>query len=49
VGVLAAGLLADQLGPEAAAALRRLKEVFDPRGVMNPGKLVCPPGYDGRP
>jgi FAD/FMN-containing dehydrogenase len=49
VGVLAAGFLADQLGPAAAGALARLKDAVDPRGVLNPGKLLCPPGYDGRP
>jgi FAD/FMN-containing dehydrogenase len=46
VGVVGVGVFAEQLGPEAVAALQRLKGAFDPRGVMNPGKMMTPPGYD---
>lgn len=40
VGIARTEFLADHLGPELIAASRRLKELFDPRGVMNPGKIV---------
>lgn len=35
--------LAGMLGPELTAALRRVKAIFDPRGVLNPGIIVDPP------
>lgn len=38
VGLLKSPWMADELG-SGAAALRRLKEAFDPEGIMNPGKL----------
>jgi D-lactate dehydrogenase (cytochrome)/glycolate oxidase len=30
--------LPDQVGPEAVALMRQVKAVFDPKGIMNPGK-----------
>ncbi len=39
-GVARTEYLDEHLGPELAAASRRLKTLFDPRGVMNPGKVV---------
>jgi FAD/FMN-containing dehydrogenase/Fe-S oxidoreductase len=40
VGIARTEYLEDHLGPELIAASRELKSVFDPRGVMNPGKIV---------
>jgi len=40
VGIARTEYLADHLGPELTEAGRRLKTLFDPRGVMNPGKIV---------
>lgn len=40
VGVLKRQWVADELGPAAHALQRRLKEVFDPRGILNPGKSL---------
>ena len=31
--------LADELGDEQLALQRRIKEVFDPRGILNPGTV----------
>ncbi len=44
LGIARTEYLEDHIGPELAAASRRLKALFDPRGVMNPGKVVA----DGR-
>ncbi|MEU3618118.1 FAD-linked oxidase C-terminal domain-containing protein [Streptomyces sp. NPDC006872] len=38
VGVLKRQWVAEELGPQAHALQRRLKEAFDPRGILNPGK-----------
>jgi glycolate oxidase len=40
VGVLKRQWVADELGPAAHALQRRLKEAFDPRGILNPGKCL---------
>ncbi len=40
VGIARTEYLSDHLGPELMAASRELKALFDPRGVMNPGKIV---------
>lgn len=40
VGVLKRQWVADELGPTAHALQRRIKEVFDPRGILNPGKAL---------
>ena len=40
VGVLKRQWVADELGPATHALQRRLKEVFDPRGILNPGKSL---------
>jgi FAD/FMN-containing dehydrogenase/Fe-S oxidoreductase len=40
VGMARSSYLEAHLGPELTAASRRLKALFDPRGVMNPGKVV---------
>jgi FAD/FMN-containing dehydrogenase/Fe-S oxidoreductase len=40
VGIARTEYLREHLGPELTATARRLKELFDPRGLMNPGKIV---------
>ncbi|MCC6473153.1 MAG: FAD-binding protein [Burkholderiales bacterium] len=36
------------IGPRLSAALGEIKALFDPRGLMNPGKIVRPPRQDER-
>jgi FAD/FMN-containing dehydrogenase/Fe-S oxidoreductase len=36
------------IGPRLTAALGEIKHLFDPRGLMNPGKIVQPPRQDDR-
>jgi glycolate oxidase len=40
IGLVKRRELAQQLGPEVVALERAVKSVFDPRGVMNPGKVL---------
>ncbi|MFF4054957.1 FAD-binding oxidoreductase [Streptomyces sp. NPDC001668] len=40
VGVLKRQWVAEELGPAAHSLQRRIKEVFDPRGILNPGKAL---------
>ncbi len=40
VGIARTEFLAEHLGPELMAASAELKRVFDPKGVLNPGKIV---------
>jgi FAD/FMN-containing dehydrogenase/Fe-S oxidoreductase len=40
VGMVRTEFLESHLGKELIGASRRLKDLFDPRGVMNPGKIV---------
>ncbi|WP_328974953.1 FAD-binding oxidoreductase [Streptomyces canus] len=40
VGVLKRQWVAEELGSAAHALQRRIKEVFDPRGILNPGKAL---------
>jgi len=40
VGIARTEYLEHHLGTELMTATRRIKELFDPRGVMNPGKIV---------
>lgn len=40
IGVLKRGLLAASLDPIALAAMRSIKSLFDPLGIMNPGKVL---------
>ena len=35
-------------GPRLAGAFAEIKRAFDPRGLMNPGKIVAPPRMDDR-
>jgi glycolate oxidase len=39
IGAAKLGYLADHLGPDQMALLRRVKAAFDPAGILNPGKL----------
>ncbi len=39
VGMARAEYLEGQIGPELLAASREIKALFDPRGIMNPGKV----------
>ncbi len=34
------------VGPECYAMMRRVKETFDPRGILNPGKIIDTPPMD---
>ncbi|MBW7956782.1 MAG: FAD-binding protein [Deltaproteobacteria bacterium] len=43
VGVAKARYLDMELKPEAIAAMRKIKEAFDPKGVLNPGKIFPGP------
>jgi hypothetical protein len=47
-GRLRAGLLARCYGPEVLALFHRIKEAFDPRGILNPGVILGegPPPWD---
>ncbi|MCK7623952.1 FAD-binding protein [Streptomyces sp. RS10V-4] len=40
VGVLKKDWLARELGPDALALHRGIKQVFDPLGILNPGKVI---------
>jgi FAD/FMN-containing dehydrogenase/Fe-S oxidoreductase len=40
VGLARTEYVEAHLGPELVEATRRIKDLFDPRGVMNPGKIV---------
>ncbi|AYG04509.1 FAD-binding oxidoreductase [Gryllotalpicola protaetiae] len=39
VGILKRHHLIDELGPDSYALQRQVKTVFDPRGILNPGKV----------
>ena len=41
IGRLKRELLEIQYGPEGVRALRRVKEFFDPKGILNPGVLFA--------
>lgn len=44
VGMSRTEYLADHLGPELTEATRQIKNIFDPRNMLNPGKILS----DGR-
>ncbi len=44
VGIARTEWLEDQLGPDVARLMREIKGLFDPRNLLNPGKVVA----DGR-
>ncbi|XXX74164.1 FAD-linked oxidase C-terminal domain-containing protein [Sorangium sp. So ce134] len=47
VGTLKRGLLTRQLGAASLALHHRIKGAFDPDGILNPGKVIGPPGGAG--
>ena len=42
VGVLTRRWLADELGDEHWELQRQITRVFDPQGILNPGKVFTP-------
>jgi FAD/FMN-containing dehydrogenase/Fe-S oxidoreductase len=40
-GLLRGEFIADFYGPQITAAFRQIKDLFDPPGLMNPGKIVA--------
>jgi FAD/FMN-containing dehydrogenase/Fe-S oxidoreductase len=42
-GRLRAAYLDASLGPELVSLVREVKQLFDPRGLLNPGKILDPP------
>jgi Fe-S oxidoreductase len=47
-GIARSELLGRMFGPELVEAFRRVKTAFDPRGLLNPGKIVDPYPLDSR-
>jgi FAD/FMN-containing dehydrogenase/Fe-S oxidoreductase len=47
-GLVRSEWIAPILGARLTAALAEIKDAFDPRGLMNPGKIVRPPKQDDR-
>jgi glycolate oxidase len=44
IGVLKKQFMELDLGPDALALMRRIKDAVDPLGIMNPGKIFPDPG-----
>jgi FAD/FMN-containing dehydrogenase/Fe-S oxidoreductase len=47
-GLVRSEWVAWQFGPRLAKAFAEVKQLFDPAGLMNPGKIVDPPRMDDR-
>ncbi|MDB5809579.1 MAG: lactate dehydrogenase [Betaproteobacteria bacterium] len=47
-GLVRSEWIAPMFGPRIAAAFEEIKDIFDPRGLMNPGKIVRPSKMDDR-
>ena len=47
-GLVRSEFIEGLMGRRIAAAFEEVKEAFDPRGLMNPGKIVDPPRMDDR-
>ena len=47
-GLVRSEWIAPFFGPRLTAALGEIKSWLDPRGLMNPGKIVAPPKMDDR-
>ena len=47
-GLVRSEWIAPIIGPRLTASLAEIKSLFDPKGLMNPGKIVRPPRQDDR-
>jgi len=47
-GLVRSEWIAPFFGPELVGAFEEIKDIFDPRGLMNPGKIVRPSKQDDR-
>src|SRR3954469_5429491 len=47
-GLVRSEWIAPMFGPRITAAFEEIKDIFDPRGLMNPGKIVRPSKMDDR-
>jgi FAD/FMN-containing dehydrogenase/Fe-S oxidoreductase len=47
-GLVRSEWIAPIIGPRLTASLAEIKALFDPKGLMNPGKIVRPPKQDDR-
>ena len=47
-GLVRSEWIAPMFGPRITQALGEIKDIFDPRGLMNPGKIVRPSKMDDR-
>jgi FAD/FMN-containing dehydrogenase/Fe-S oxidoreductase len=47
-GLVRSQWIAPFFGPRLTGAFERIKDLFDPKNVMNPGKIVRPPRQDDR-
>ncbi len=44
IGLLEKQFMELDVGPDALALMRRIKDAIDPLGIMNPGKVFPDPG-----
>ena len=49
LGLMKAAAIGYSKSPEAIAIMRQLKQVFDPQGILNPHKVLPPPGAEVPP
>ncbi len=47
-GIARSEFHASMFGPRLVGAFEQVKDVFDPRGLLNPGRIVRPPRMDDR-
>ena len=47
-GLVRSEWIAPMFGPRITHAFEQIKDIFDPRGLLNPGKIVRPPKMDDR-
>jgi FAD/FMN-containing dehydrogenase/Fe-S oxidoreductase len=47
-GLVRSEWIAPFFGPKLTRAFEEIKDIFDPKGLMNPGKIVRPPRQDDR-
>jgi FAD/FMN-containing dehydrogenase/Fe-S oxidoreductase len=47
-GLVRSQWIAPFFGPRLTGAFEEIKDLFDPKGIMNPGKIVRPPRQDDR-